>query len=322
MSNLIAIQNLSKSYKNRKAIDGISFSVEEGAIFGFIGPNGAGKTTTIKILTTLLKPDSGSVTVAGLDVFKDRAAVRRKIGYVPDFFGVYNDMSTGEYLDFFAGCYHVPLQERPPLIGDLLALVDLTHRRNDPVGGLSRGMKQRLGLARALIHDPQLLVLDEPASGLDPRARVEFRALLQELQKMGKTIFFSSHILADVDELCSHVGIIEAGKIVTYSNLESLRAKMRAHRTLYLTVLGDKSAPHRLDAVQLALSSVPGAGNISHRQNAQGDLELELDFSGGKQAVSALIAQLIRADIPLLAFREEAESLEEMFMKLTEGIVS
>ena len=317
MPELITIQNLSKSYKNRKAIDNISFSVQEGAIFGFIGPNGAGKTTTIKILTTLLMPNSGSVAIAGLDVLQDRAAVRRKIGYVPDFFGVYNDMSTWEYLDFFAGCYHIPLNQRPSLIGDLLALIDLAHRRDDPVGGLSRGMKQRLGLARALIHDPQLLVLDEPASGLDPRARVEFRALLQELQRMGKTIFFSSHILADVDELCSDVGIIEAGKIVIYSNLESLRARMRAHRTLYITILGD-----HLDAAQLALSFAPAVSNLSHRQNAQGDLELELDFSGDKQAVSALIARLVKADIPLLAFREETESLEEMFMKLTEGIVS
>ncbi len=322
MPELITVQNLSKSYKTRKAIDNISFSVQEGAIFGFIGPNGAGKTTTIKILTTLLMPGSGSVTIAGLDVLKDRAAVRRKIGYVPDFFGVYNDMSTWEYLDFFAGCYHIPLNERPPLIGDLLALIDLTHRRDDPVGGLSRGMKQRLGLARALVHDPQILVLDEPASGLDPRARVEFRALLQELQRMGKTIFFSSHILADVDELCSDVGIIEAGKIVTYSNLGSLRAQMKAHRTLYITILGNGAAQNKLDAAQLALSFAPEIGGVEHRQNAQGDLELELDFAGDKQAVSALIARLVKADIPLLAFREEAESLEEMFMKLTEGVVS
>lgn len=325
MPELITIQNLSKSYKSRKAIDNISFSVQEGAIFGFIGPNGAGKTTTIKILTTLLTPNSGSVTIAGLDALKDRAAVRRKIGYVPDFFGVYNDMSTWEYLDFFAGCYHIPLNERPPLIGDLLTLIDLTHRRDDPVGGLSRGMKQRLGLARALVHDPQILVLDEPASGLDPRARVEFRALLKELQRMGKTIFFSSHILADVDELCSDVGIIEAGKIVTYNSLESLRAQMKAHRTLYITILGDHpsgAAQGRLDAAQLALSFAPEIGEVNHRQNAQGDLELELDFTGDKQAVSALIARLVKADIPLLAFREEAESLEEMFMKLTEGIVS
>jgi len=317
MPDLIIVQNLSKSYKSRKAIDNISFSVQKGAIFGFIGPNGAGKTTTIKILTTLLRPNSGSVTIAGLDALRDRAAVRREIGYVPDFFGVYNDMSTWEYLDFFAGCYHIPLPERPALIGDLLALIDLTHRRDDPVGGLSRGMKQRLGLARALVHDPQLLVLDEPASGLDPRARVEFRALLQELQKMGKTIFFSSHILADVDELCSDVGIIEAGQIVIYSNLENLRAKMKAHRTLYITILGD-----HLDAAQLTLSFAPEVGDVKHRQNAQGDLELELDFNGDKQAVSALIARLVKADIPLLAFREEVESLEDMFMKLTEGIVS
>jgi len=317
MPELISIDNLSKSYKTRKAVDNISFSVQEGAIFGFIGPNGAGKTTTIKILTTLLMPNRGSITVDGLDVIKDRVAVRRKIGYVPDFFGVYNDMSAWEYLDFFAGCYTIPIADRPALITDLLTLVDLTHRRDDQVHGLSRGMKQRLGLARALIHDPQILVLDEPAAGLDPRARVEFRALLQELQRMSKPIFLSSHILADVDELCSDVGIIEAGKMVVCSNLDALRAQMKSHRTIYVTLLGD-----HLDEARLTLSYAPEVSGVSHRQNALGDLELELDFTGDKAAASALIARLVKAGIPLLAFREEMETLEEMFMKLTEGIVS
>lgn len=317
MTPLITIDTLSKTYNTRKAVDGISFDVEQGSIFGFIGPNGAGKTTTIRILTTLLQPSGGRVLVNGHDALKEKDLVRRKMGYVPDFFGMYNDMTTEEYLDFFAGCYHIPAADRPALITDLLTLVDLNHRRADFVNGLSRGMKQRLGLARALIHDPQILVLDEPASGLDPRARVEFRALLKELQRMGKTIFFSSHILADVDELCTDVGIIEAGRIVACGNLKALRAEMNAHHTIYVTVLGDQA-----DAVNLVLSYIPQVTGVNHQQIPDGDLEFELTFAGDKPGVSALLAKLVSANIPIISFREEAETLEDMFMKLTEGIVS
>jgi len=317
MTAIITIENLSKSYKNRKAVDGISFEIEEGTIFGFVGPNGAGKTTTIKIITTLLQADAGRVRIGGHDVRQDKESVRKMLGYVPDFFGLYNDMSVGEYLDFFAGCYYVPLADRPALIGDLLALVDLTHRRDDSVNGLSRGMKQRLGLARALIHDPQILVLDEPASGLDPRARVEFRALLRELQRMGKTILFSSHILADVDELCNAVGIIEAGKMVAVDNLTTLRTQLNQNRVIYFTLIGDN-----LNAALAALSYVPEVSGVTHNQNAEGDWAVQVSFSGDKMGVSALVARLVKADVPLLSFREESESLEDMFMKLTEGIVS
>ncbi len=317
MAAIITIENLSKSYKRRKAVDSISFEIEEGSIFGFVGPNGAGKTTTIKIITTLLQADDGMVRVGGHDVRQGKESVRKLLGYVPDFFGLYNDMSVGEYLDFFAGCYYIPPTDRPALLGDLLALVDLTHRRDDLVNGLSRGMKQRLGLARALIHDPQILVLDEPASGLDPRARVEFRALLRELQRMGKTILFSSHILADVDELCNAVGIIEAGKMVAVDNLKNLRAQLNRHRIIYFTIIGDN-----LDAALATLSYVPEVSDVVHAQNADGDWDVQVSFSGDKMAVSALVARLVKAKVPLLSFREERESLEDMFMKLTEGIVS
>lgn len=317
MSALITVEQLTKTYKTRKAVDGISFAIDEGAIFGFIGPNGAGKTTTIRILTTLLQPGSGSVKVDGCDIVKHKEQVRQKLGYVPDFFGLYNDMTTFEYLDFFAGCYHIPLPNRPALIADLLALVDLSHRRDDYVNGLSRGMKQRLGLARALIHDPQILVLDEPASGLDPRARVEFRALLRELQLMGKTIFFSSHILADVDELCTDVGIIEAGRMVACGNLSALRAQMSTQRAIYVTVLGEQP-----DAAKAVLSYIPEVSGVTERRTSDDDWELELAFNGDKTAVSALLVRLVAANIPVVSFREERETLEEMFMKLTAGIVS
>ncbi len=316
MSAIITVENLTKSFKQRKALDGISFSIQRGGIFGFVGPNGAGKTTTIRILTTLLQADSGTVTVDGFDVRRDIAQVRRRLGYVPDFFGLYTDMTTWEYLDFFAGCYHIPPADRPALMTDLLELVDLTHRRDDFVDGLSRGMKQRLGLARALIHDPEILVLDEPAAGLDPRARVEFRALLKELQRLGKTIFFSSHILADVDELCTDVGIIEAGKMVALGNLEELRARLRRQRIIKFTVIGEN-----VDAALAVLSYVPQVSQVERRQ-VNGDWEVSLRFDGDKRAVSALIAKLVRADVPLLSFSEETESLEDVFMQLTEGIVS
>jgi ABC-2 type transport system ATP-binding protein len=317
MTALITIDRLTKMFKTRKALDGISFSIEEGALFGFIGPNGAGKTTTIRILTTLLQPTSGAVTINGYDVMKDREAVRRQLGYIPDFFGLYNDMTVWEYMDFFARCYDIPQASRSVLISDLLTLVDLTHRRDGFVNNLSRGMKQRLGLARALIHDPRILILDEPAAGLDPRARVEFRALLKELQRMGKTIFFSSHILADVDELCTDVGIIEAGHLVACGNLKSLRTQMQASRIIYLTIIGD-----HLDEAKLALSYIPEVTGVTHHQNAEGDWELELSYSGDKMGVSALIARLVSANIPLISFREEAQTLEDMFMQLTKGIVS
>ena len=203
MPPILQTQNLTKRYGKFTAVDALSLEVEQGSIYGFVGPNGAGKTTTMRMLTTLLQPTTGEAFVAGYSVRRQPKAVRRVIGYMPDFFGVYDDMTVWEYLDFFAACYEIPEAQRRGLIGDLLELVDLAHRRDDQVDTLSRGMKQRLCLARTLAHDPQVLILDEPASGLDPRARVEIRALLAELSRMGKTIFFSTHILADVAEICT-----------------------------------------------------------------------------------------------------------------------
>jgi ABC-2 type transport system ATP-binding protein len=317
MAELIVVDHLTKRYKDRMAVNDVAFTISEGAIFGFIGPNGAGKTTTIKILTTLLQPTQGTIVVDGHDVRRDKVAIRRTIGYVPDFFGLYEEMTSWEYLDFFAGCYNIPRAEREVLINDLLTLVDLVHRRDDFVDNLSRGMKQRLGLARALIHDPKILVLDEPAAGLDPRARVEFRALLKELQRMGKTIFFSSHILSDVDELCTEVGIIEAGKIVAWGNMRALRAQIKANRTIYLTIIGDTLAQ-----AKVVLAQIPEIIGVEHKQADDGDWDLELLFTGDKLAASNVISKLVAANIPLLAFREEVETLEDVFMRLTEGIVS
>lgn len=317
MTSIIEVKQLTKKYKTRAALDSISFNVEEGAIFGFIGPNGAGKTTTIRILTTLLKPTSGHARIAGYRVGKDIRAIRRLVGYVPDFFGVYNDMKVWEYLDFFSACYNIPAAQRPKLIHDLLELVDLTHRREDFVDTLSRGMQQRLCLARALVHDPQVLILDEPASGLDPRARVEFRDLLLELRDMGKTIFISSHILADMAEMCSAVGIIEAGKMVTHGSIKAIEQQIRQGHHLRIRILGDSLA-----AAKTILGATPGVTQLNGAPAADGEGEIQVEFSGDKADVIALLKRLILADIPVLSFTQETDSLEDMFMKLTEGIVS
>jgi len=317
MTPIIEIKKLSKRYGKRMAVDNISFTIDEGALFGFVGPNGAGKTTTIRVLTTLLRPTTGQIRVGGYSVLKQPREVRRILGYMPDFFGVYNDMTVDEYLDFFAACYEIPLAKRPVLIGDLLDLVDLAHRRNDFVDSLSRGMKQRLSLARALVHDPKVLVLDEPASGLDPRARVEFRDLLVELKKLGKTIFFSSHILADIAEICNQVGIIETGSMVRVGYIETLQRELQQSHQLRIRVLGDT-----VQSAKSVLAAVEGTQEIEIEAAPDGDWDLMTDFSGDKTAVSALLKKLIEADVPIVSFAAETDSLEDVFMKLTQGIVS
>ncbi len=253
---IIETQGLVKRYGKLTAVNDLSLQVPRGAIYGFVGPNGAGKTTTMRILTTLIKPTAGDAYIDGYSVIQNPREVRRAIGYMPDFFGVYDDMKVWEYLDFFAACYEIPERERPALISDLLSLVDLAHRRDDMVEKLSRGMKQRLSLARTLAHDPEVLILDEPASGLDPRARIEIRELLVEMAKMGKTIFFSSHILADVSEICTHLGIIESGQIVAQGTVSDIRRQLMPTRDITITVLD------RLDEAKETLLNVKGVVKI------------------------------------------------------------
>jgi ABC-2 type transport system ATP-binding protein len=317
MPPIIEVNNLTKRYGNRTAVDNISFSIDPGSIFGFIGPNGAGKTTTIRMLTTLLKPTAGRASVDGHSVTNNPYAARSIIGYMPDFFGVYTDMKVWEYLDFFGACYHIPVSERSGLVKDLLELVELGHRRDDFVDALSRGMKQRLCLARALVHDPKVLVLDEPASGLDPRARVEFRDLLTELSNMGKTIFVSSHILADIAEICTEVGIIEMGRMVTHGSLEAIKRRLTSDHHLCIRVLGDAIEP-----AKSTLAVIQGVSRLETRATRDGDWDILIQFRGDKAAVSNLLKQLVTANVPVLAFTEETDSLEDMFMRLTEGIVS
>ncbi len=316
MTAIIETKGLSKRYKTVLAVDDLSISVEEGAIYGFVGPNGAGKTTTMHILTTLLQPTAGEAFVAGYSVTRQPRDVRRAIGYMPDFFGVYDDMKVWEYLDFFAACYDIPESDRRPLIRDLLDLVDLSHRADDMVDTLSRGMKQRLCLARTLAHDPQVLILDEPASGLDPRARVEIRELLVELANMGKTIFFSTHILADVEEICTQVGIIEAGKLVMEGSVEEMQRQLVPHREIIITLIGG------VEQAQEALLGLKNIAGVEVLKPDNGRSRLHVSLTGGDQEVSDLLAHLVRANVPVLHFNEETRDLESVFMRATRGIVS
>ncbi|MBN1179947.1 MAG: ABC transporter ATP-binding protein [Anaerolineae bacterium] len=315
MTAIIETQGLVKQYGKFTALKGIDLTVEEGAVFGFVGPNGAGKTTTLRILATLLRPTAGQARIAGHSVEKERRAVRRAIGYMPDFFGVYGDMKVWEYLDFFAACYEIPKDVRATLTKDLLELVELSHRREDYVDALSRGMKQRLCLARALAHDPQVLILDEPASGLDPRARVEIRELLRELHKMGKTILVSSHILSEIQEICTHIGIIEAGELVTSGTLEAIREQIQIHRVLRIHLIT------RLEDAQTWLAGRPDVHAVAP-VTANGKTDLQVDFSGDDEALAGLLAEMMAAGFSVIKFSEETTNLEDLFMRLTKGIVS
>jgi ABC-2 type transport system ATP-binding protein len=270
----------------------------------------------MRILTTLILPTVGDAYVAGYSVTKFPREVRRSIGYMPDFFGVYDDMKVWEYLDFFAACYEIPERDRPNLINDLLALVDLTHRKEDMVEKLSRGMKQRLSLARTLAHDPEVLILDEPASGLDPRARIEIRELLVEMARMGKTIFFSSHILADVAEICTHLGIIESGKMVAQGTVAEIRRQLMPTREITITLLD------RADEAKEVLTHIEGVTEIRDMAEEHGRKRIRVDFGGDDAGVSAILQALSSRGIPVVNFSEETRDLEAVFMRATKGIVS
>lgn len=318
MELIIETKNIVKSFNKFTAVNGLSLEVPSGSIYGFVGPNGAGKTTTMRMLTTLSRPDSGEAWVAGYSVLKDRRQVRRSIGYMPDEFGVYDDLRVWEYLDFFAACYDISENERKSLIGDLLELVDLSHRRDDMVDKLSRGMKQRLSLARTLAHDPAILILDEPASGLDPRARIEIRELMVELAKMGKTIFFSTHILADVENICTHVGIIEAGQMVMQGSMDELRSELTADRAVIVTVKDDEIA----EQVKTLVSGRDDVAGVQIIEPKGGRSRVQIDFTGDDDGVAALNSLLSKADIMIFGFSEETKDLESMFMRVTKGMVT
>ncbi len=304
---------LHKKYGKKVALQDLTMSVNRGDIYGLIGPNGAGKTTTFKILATIMKPTSGTAEIDGLDVTKRKnmIQIRKLIGYMPDSFGVYEEMRVLEYLSFFAAAYGLVNPKRNQLVADVLQLVDLDGKRDALVDSLSRGMQQRLGLARVLIHDPQLLILDEPASGLDPRARVEIRSLLLELQKMGKTILISSHILSDLGEICNRVGIIEQGKLLVDGSLDEILAGVRPSSIVYVRV---EERPEEAVKTVLSLPFVQEA----HFE--RGTIVIRLS----KQNPEIWrIAETLSAEGHRLTYLEqESKSLERAFMELTEGNVS
>ena len=305
---IVSIANLTVRYGRTEAVHGISFDIPRGAIFGFIGPNGAGKTSTIKVLSTLIRPTSGDVRVCGCDVVKRAGEVRRKIGYMPDFFGVYEDLTAEEYLHFFAAAYHIPGGKRRGLIADVLALTDLTQKAQSPVDALSRGMKQRLGIARLLLHDPEFLLLDEPANGLDPRARIEMRELLKELQRMGKTILISSHILHELAQFCSHIGILEQGRVVASGPLKEIYRTLSLERAIHVQ-LAETSAVH-LEKMR-AIAGVASVEELPDRlvvRLREGDLAPE-DLLDAIRATGARVRM----------FQPDSVDMETAFMRLTEG---
>ena len=303
---MITVEGLTKIYGNRTALDHVSFEVPRGEIFGFVGPNGAGKTTTLRILAALLQPTSGRALVDGADVIEHPDLVHERLGYMPDFFGVYDQLTAGEYLDFYAACYRLPKARRKKIADDLLELVGLSDRRDQAVDTLSRGLKQRLCLARALVHDPAVLLLDEPASGLDPRARVEMREILKELQTMGKTIVISSHILPELTELCTMIGIIDQGRMRATGPVHEVIRQLTAGRRLRITVLGQKEEAAAVLKPLAAIHEVVMVNGL-----------IEAQYEGDDAAAAGILQTLVAAGIKVSGFSQIEGGLEDAFMKAT-----
>jgi ABC-2 type transport system ATP-binding protein len=306
----VEIRRLSHVYKNHRALVDVSLRVETGSIHGFVGPNGAGKTTTLKLICTLLKPQTGTVRVFGHDVMAETAEVRRKIGFMPDHFSMYRQMTVHEYLDFFAAAYGLRPHDRDRVIGDVLALTDMDHRREDLIQGLSRGMQQRVGLARVLVNDPQLLLLDEPASGLDPRARIELMEILRELRSMGKTIFISSHILSELAELCDSVTIIDRGTTRFSGHMEELLAAVEEHPTYRLRFGNDRKG------LADDLAAIDGVVTV---EAVEGELAVyRVAFDWTKTGTNEILHAALAFGLPIVEFSRAKRHLNEAFMDLTE----
>src|SRR5215204_2349133 len=301
--------DLTRLYGSMVALSSLNLTVNRGDLFGFIGSNGAGKTTTLRILATFLAPSSGKAEVLGHDVVKDADAVRHAIGYMPDFFGVYKDMEVTEYLDFFGACYKIPSAQREKTVNDVLELVGLTEKRGALIGALSRGMQQRLGLARVLIHDPQLLLLDEPASGLDPRARIEMMAILQELQRMGKTIIISSHILSELQTLCNRVAIIERGRLIYSGPVQGVTEQLSETRVMWA-----KIPPEQHVRAGELLKIRPEVRDVESVQE-----RVKITLQSHDTDPSVIAEALVSGGVKLRGLREDEIGLEEVFMRVTKG---
>ncbi|OGO77046.1 MAG: ABC transporter [Clostridiales bacterium GWB2_37_7] len=305
---MLEIKNLHKRYGKTYAVSDLNLSIPEGEIFGFVGPNGAGKSTTMKIICGLLTATSGEVYVDGVDALRQNKKIKEKIGYMPDFFGVYDDLKVDEYLDFYASVYKIKEENKRKIIADLLELVDLSRKKDSYVDNLSRGMKQRLCLARSLIHNPKILILDEPASGLDPRARVEMKAILRNLKDMGKTILISSHILSELAEMCTSIGIIDNGKMVISGTVSEIMQQVYSKKLIQIKVNG------KLEETVMILKEFPFIDKITTGENL-----IQAGFDGGDDDMSRVLSSLVTRAIPVATFAQLEGNLEDVFMKVTKG---
>ncbi len=308
---MIELTNFTKRYGDLLAVDGLTLKIEPGEMFGFIGPNGAGKSTTIRFLATLLKATGGDGIVNGHRVSRDPLGVRRSVGYMPDNFGVYDGMKVWEFLDFFAVAYQIPRDRRKQIVGDVLDLLDLTVKRKAFVNSLSRGMKQRLCLAKTLVHDPPVLILDEPASGLDPRARIEVKALLKELRRMGKTILISSHILTELADCCTSIGIIERGKLLMHGPIEEVYRRIKRNRIVRISFI------ENMEAGVSIIRSSPEVRDVQI-ENHHATVELAAD----DRQTAALLERLLAGGVRISSFAEKEPTLEDVFMMVTKGAVA
>lgn len=308
---MIRTEKLCKTYGKAQAVIDLDLDIGEGRVFGFIGPNGAGKSTTMMILATLLAPTSGEAYVAGYNVLTHPREVRQAIGYMPDFFGVYDNLKTIEYLDFYAGAYRILRHKREKLFNNLLELVNLSNKRDAYVDSLSRGMKQRLGLARCLIHNPDVLILDEPASGLDPRARIEMREILKELKRMKKTIMISSHILPELAELCDEIGVIERGRLIAATSVDELAISEQGVHVLEIKVLA------KVEETKEFLDAYPLVKQVNRKPD-----HFRVLFSGGTEEQAELLREMLEYNLPVHHFATSKENLEDVFLAITEGVGS
>ncbi|MBU6384452.1 MAG: ATP-binding cassette domain-containing protein [Planctomycetota bacterium] len=308
---MIELINFGKDYGEFTAVGTVNMKIQAGELFGFIGPNGAGKSTSIRFLATLLKSTRGDGTVNGFSVNKQPMDVRRNIGYMPDDFGVYDGMKVWEFLDFFAVAYKIGRTQRKKVIGDVLELLDLTHKRDDYVNGLSRGMKQRLCLAKTLVHDPPVLILDEPTSGLDPRARIEVKALLKELRKMGKTILISSHILSELADCCTSIGIIERGQLLMHGPIDSVYRQIRRNRIVEIRFIENQDAGVSIVRSDPSMRGIEVDGN-----------RVTAEFETDDEGLASLMKRLIDGGVKMRSFSDKDPTLEDVFMLVTKGLVA
>ena len=312
---MIEVQHVCKSFKQFRAVWDVSFTIQDGDIFGFVGPNGAGKTTTMRMMATLLDPDYGDILIDGVSVLDEPEVIRQNIGYMPDYVGVYEGVEIEEYLEFFAAAYRIPPNKRKTLCDEIMEITDLTELRHKDVSHLSKGMRQRLCLAKTLVHDPKVLILDEPAAGLDPRARIELRLLLKELQKLGKTIIISSHILTELSDICNSVGIIEQGLMLTSGRIDEILAARDsgqiAQQKLAMRVLGEP------DAAIAVLRALPDIGAIELDRNV-----ITFTFMQPEESNPGLFRELGERGVQMVSLHQESRNLEDIFLNVTKGGVA